>query len=234
MMQKIYLGKLSTILLLTVAGVWADQEPRKLEFTVYGQYPVRNVEYMPISESALQEGEKAPAPIRIQTHSLARMGPHFFKGGDRINFYDTRTKDLVGRVIIPDLSNEWLLIFVRNPRYKDNPDSQLRYLIYPFNDSLKHLPNNSLVFLNISGKKLEGLLEDKRVSLSMGESEAYQIQESLPVNLWASDFEGKELLPALIKTYRFAPNHRYLMIFFAPVLTGSVDLDVRFLAESVE
>jgi hypothetical protein len=47
------------------------------------------------------------------------------------------------------------------------------------------------------------------------------------------DFSHERLLPALIKTYQFQANHRYLMIFFPPLLRGSADLDVRFLSEKV-
>ena len=69
--------------------------------------------------------------------------------------------------------------------------------------------------------------------VSMGESEAIKVQESIPISLWTRDFRGERLLPALIKTYQFEANHRYLMIFFPPVLRGSADLDVRFLSEKV-
>lgn len=226
--------KICALLLLTQLSLSAEQALREIEFTVYGQYPVRNVEFQPTSEAALEAGETPPTPIAIKTHSLARMGPYSFKGGDVITFQDIATKAPVARVNVPKATDQWLLIFVRNPRYKTDPDKQLRYLVYPFNDSRSNLPKNGLVFLNISGKELDGLLEDKRVSLGAGESEAYRVQESLPVNLWARGFDGKELLPALIKTYRFEPDHRYLMIFFPPVLRGSVDLDVRFLAEAME
>lgn len=226
--------KVATLITLATCGVAADQAPREIEFTVYGQYPVRNVQYTPIDAMAIKNGEEPPEPIKIKTHTLARMGPYSYKGGDTIHFYDSSGKNLAGRANIPDASEKWLLIFVKNPRHKSNPDKHLRYLIYPFNDSHSNLPKNSVVFLNISGKELDGLLEGKRVSLSAGESDSYRIQESAPINLWTREFDGNELLPALIKTYHFDPEHRYLMIFFPPVLTGSVDLDVRFLAEAVD
>ncbi|MEM9821900.1 MAG: hypothetical protein AAF985_12545, partial [Bacteroidota bacterium] len=95
------------------------------------------------------------------------------------------------------------------------------------------LPPNSLVFINISGKELDGLLENKRVKLGPGESGSYRVQESLPVNLWTRSFDGRDLLPALIKTYKFKAGHRYLIIFFPPVLRGSVDLDTRLIEESL-
>jgi len=69
--------------------------------------------------------------------------------------------------------------------------------------------------------------------VSMGESEAIKVQKSMPISLWARDFRGKRLLPALIKTYQFEAKHRYLMILFPLVLRGSADLDVRFLSEKV-
>ena len=69
--------------------------------------------------------------------------------------------------------------------------------------------------------------------VNKGESEAIKVQESMPISLWTPDFRGERLLPALIKTYQFEANHRYLMVFFPPVLRGSVDLDVRFLSENM-
>ncbi|MDQ8207213.1 hypothetical protein QEH52_06820 [Coraliomargarita sp. SDUM461003] len=222
------------LLLITTISAGAQPAVREIEFNVYGQYPVRNIEYRPIGESSIQLGEEPPAPVAIKTHSLARMGPYTYKGIEPIEFYNAKNQELVAKVTIPPDSDKWLLIFLKNPRYKSDPNGQLRYLVYPFNDSPSHLPADGLIFLNISGNALDGLLEDKRVSLGVGESGTYRVQESLPINLWARSFDGEKLLPALVKTYSFTPNHRYLMIFFPPVLTGSVDLDVRFLSESAE
>lgn len=212
----------------------AGQVLRTVEFTAYGQYPVRNAQYSPVSEAAVAAGAKPEPPIRIETHSLARMGPYSFTGENIITFTDPDSQSAIAQVKLPEHSNKWLLVFVRNPRFKSDPDNQPQYLIYPFDDSLKNLPNNGLVFINITGKEIDGLLEDKQVKLTAGESNSYSVQESLPVNLWTRHFDGEQLLPALIKTYHFEPNHRYLMIFFPPVLRGSVDLDVRFLSEKVE
>jgi hypothetical protein len=211
------------------------QTLREIEFSVYGQYPVKQVEYTPVSDAAVAAGASAENPVIIKTHSLTRTGPHAFKGGNQISFYQATTdKKRVAAVTLTDASDKWLLIFVKNPHYKEDPTRHLKYLIYPFDDSRRNLPSNGLVFLNISGKQLDGLLEDKRVTLNAGQSSSYRIQESLPVNLWARGFDGKKLLPSLIKTYRFKPDHRYLMIFFPPVLRGSADLDVRFLSEATE
>lgn len=210
----------------------AAEELRKLEFSVYGQYPVRGVEYLPVTPAAIEAGEEPEDPREIETHTLSRMGPYPFTGGSVIHFLNTSNGEKVGSVSIPNGSDKWLLVFLRNPRHREAPEQHPPYLIYPFNDSLSNLPNNGLVFLNISGKQLDGLLEDKRVQLNLGESGSFRVQESLPINLWARDFGGDRLLPALIKTYRFRPDHRYLMIFFPPALRGSSDLDVRLLSES--
>lgn len=210
------------------------EDLREFEFSVYGQYPVRGVEYSPVGEAALEQGATPLPPVEIRTHTLSRIGPYDFKGGDRIRFKNKETGATVASVLVPERSDKWLFIFVRNPYHKDDPANNLQFLVYPFDDSQQNLPKNGLVFLNISGKELDGLLEGKRISLGAGQSGTFRVQESLPVNLWTRDFSGERLLPALIKTYRFQPNHRYLMIFFPPVLRGSVDLDVRFLAEAVE
>ena len=229
-----YSRQLLAALLILCAAPLKAQELREFEFTVYGQYPVRGVEYDPVSEAATAAGEEVKPPQAIETHTLARMGPYSVLGGSLITFVDSESQQAVARVKVPEGSERWLLIFVRNPRFKDDPENNLKYLVYPFNDSLSHLPADQLVFLNISGKELDGLLEDKRVKIERGESDSIKVQESLPVNLWTRDFSGERLLPALIKTYRFEPNHRYLMIFFPPVLRGSSDLDTRFLSEKLE
>ena len=222
------------LLFMLLSALVQAEDFREIVFSVYGQYPVGGVEYNPVRETALAQGAEPAAPIEIRTHALSRIGPYSFTGGNHIVFRDKGTDEVVASVSVPERSDQWLLIFVRNPHYKDDPDKNLRYLVYPFDDSRQNLPNNGLVFLNISGKELDGLLENKRVSLGAGQSNSFRVQESLPVNLWTRDFSGERLLPALIKTYRFQPDHRYLMIFFPPVLRGSVDLDVRFLAEAVE
>ncbi len=229
-----YTAPLLCILLPLSAVICAAQNTRTFEFTTYGQYPVRAVEYTPVSKAAIADGATPASPIQIETHPLARTGPYSFHGENTITFRDTQLGTPVARVTLPTTSEKWLLIFVKNPRHKADPAGQLKYLIYPFDDSAKNLPKNRLIFLNISGKELDGLLEDKRVTFTAGESDSYRAQESLPINLWARNFDGDKLLPALIKTYRFDPNHRYLMIFFPPVLRGSADLDVRFLNEAVE
>jgi hypothetical protein len=161
------------------------------------------------------------------------MGPYTFKGGNQLRFTDTSSGELVATASVTEASDRWLLIFVRNPLHLNDPENQLRYLVYPFDDSSKNLPRNQLVFLNISGKELESSLEAKRVKVNMGESEAIKVQKSMPISLWARDFSGERLLPALIKTYQFEAKHRYLMILFPLVLRGSADLDVRFLSEKV-
>ncbi len=222
------------LVLLLGWGWLPAQETREIEFRVYAQYPLRGVEYPPVDESTIAKGTPPKAPVEIETHSLARTGPYSFIGTNQISFYAAGDGECVAQTTLPEGSDQWLLIFMKNPRYKQNPTKHLKYLIYPFDDSRRNLPQNGLVFLNISGKELDGLLENKHVKLSAGESGSYHIQESLPVNLWARGFDGKALLPALIKTYRFQPGHRYLMIFFPPVLRGSSDLDVRFLSEAVE
>lgn len=229
--------RLRQILCLTWLFSWGwlhAQGLREIEFSVYGQYPVRGVEYIPVKAEAVVEGIEVAPAVTIETHSLARMGPYTFKGGNQITFYETTSKEPVARVALPLTSNQWLLIFVNNPRYQDAPRTNLRYLIYPFNDSRKNFPENGLVFVNISGKELDGLLKNKRVKLGAGASGSYRIQERIPMNLWARGVDGREFLPALIKTYHFKPDHRYLMIFFPPVLRGSVDLDVRLLSETTK
>ena len=220
------------ILLLLLLSPWVHaDDTREIEFTVYGQYPVRGVEYNPISDAELANGAKPQPPVEIRTHTLSRMGPYTFKGGNQLRFTDTSSGELVATASVTEASDRWLLIFVRNPLHLNDPENQLKYLVYSFDDSSKNLPRNQLVFLNLSGKELEGSLEAKRVKVNVGESEAIKVQKSMPISLWTREFRCERQLPALIKTYQFQANHRYLMIFFPPVLRGSVDLDVRFLSD---
>ena len=231
MNRVIYLFSIS--LLLGSVGLFG-QRPREIEFSVYGQYQLRGIEYAPVSDAAVAAGALSRAPVMIETYSLARKGPHSFNGGSLISFYETSGKQEVAQITLADVSNKWLLIFVKNPGFIENSSKHLKYLIHPFDDSRRNLPKNSVVFVNISGKQLGGLLENKRVTFMAGESNHYRALQSLPVNLWTRGLGKEVLLPVLIKTYSFKPDYRYLIIFFPPVLRGSADLDVRFLSEAVE
>lgn len=230
-----YIKILPILLFLISGGHLAAQELQQIEFTVYGQHPIRSdIEYLPVSKEAIDAGAKAEEPIAIRSHSLTRIGPYTFKGGRSIPFYDTLTKELVGGVTLPSNSKKWLFIFVKNTLYEDDPDNQLKYKIYPFDDSRQNLPKNGLVFLDFSKMELSGTIGDQKVDLASGESEPFRIEERLKISLWTPGFYRQKMLPAHIKNYRFKPNHRYLMILFPPVLKGSADADVRFLAESLK
>lgn len=220
------------ISVLLLAHSQAD-DLREFSFTTYGQYPMRDVEYSPIGEEALKNGEEPVPRVEIKTHVLSRVGPYTYKGGNQVTFKEKQMSKVVATVSVPEGSDRWLFVFLRNPNYNED-NSTNKYLVYPFDDSKRNLPSNALIFLNFSGKKLDGLLEKRRVSFGPGESDSYRVQESLPVNLWTRDYAGEKLLPALIKTYKFKEDFRYLMIFFPPALTGSIDLDVRLLSELVK
>ena len=223
------------LLSLKLGATLFAQEFQQIEFTVYGQYPIRSdVEYKPVSREAIAAGAKAEKPVAIRTHSLARIGPYSFKGGRQISFFDTLTKEPVAVVTLPSGSKRWLLVFVKNTRYEEDPENELKYKIYPFDDSRQNLPRNSLVFLNLSKMKLSGTVENREVKLTPGESDPFRIAENLRIVLKTPDLYGRKMLPAHIKNYRFKPNRRYLMILFPPVLKGSADADVRFLSESLE
>lgn len=218
-------------LLLCPTQLLISTEPRVAQFSTYAQSPMRNTIYRPVSLAAIAAGATAEPAVQLNSHNLSRTGPYLYTGDEPIQFFDSIRNELIAQVRLPKDSNQWLLVFVRNPNYRKGAEDQLKFLIYPFDDSPSHLPNNSLIFLNLSGRELAGLVEGKRIKLDAGESELHHAQESMPINLWSQGFNSEELLPALIKTYQFDKNHRYLMIFFPPVLKGSADLDVRVLAE---
>ena len=222
-------------LFLNLGATLFAQEFQQVEFTVYGQHPIRDsIEYRPVSKEAIAAGAKAEKPVTLRTHSLIRIGPYSFKGGRRISFFDTLTKELAAVVTLPSDSKKWLLVFVKNTRYEDDPTNQLKYKIYPFDDSRTNLPKNGLIFLNLSKMEISGTIGDIEIDLAPGESDPFRIAESLPIVLRTPDHYGQKMLPAHIKNYRFKPNHRYLLILFPPVLKGSADADVRFISESLE
>ena len=209
------------------------QAIRAIEFSVYGQYPLRHIAFKPIAPAAIAAGHQPATPVVIETHTLTRSAPYQFKGAGSIQFYNTQTATPVGSVRLPEKSNQWLLLFIHNPRHQRNPAQHPKYLIYPFDDSTSNLPNNSLVFLNLSGKRLDGLMGNTRIHLGPGASGVFRAQERSALNLWMRGSNGNALLQALTKTYHFKPNHRHLLIFFPPVLTGSADLDVRVLSTAL-
>jgi hypothetical protein len=230
-----YLKVSFVLLALNFGTTLFAQEFQQIEFTVYGQYPIRgDIEYQPVGRGAITAGAKAEKPVTIRTHSLTRIGPYAFNGGRRISFFDTLTKERVAEVALPSEAKKWLFIFIKNTRHEDDPDNQLKYRIYPFDDSRQNLPKNGLVLLDLSKMKLSGTIGDKKINLAPGESEPFRIAENLRIVLKTPDLYGQKMLPAHIKNYRFKPNHRYLMILFPPVLRGSADADVRFLRESLE
>jgi len=210
-------------------------DPQTIEFTVYGQYPIRgDIEYLPVSQAAINNGARPEEPIKLRTHSLTRVGPYQFQGGRTIQFFDSLTKELVGGVNLPSGSKKWLLIFVKNTRYDEDPKNNLKYKIYPFDDSRQNLPKNGLVFLNLSKMKLNGTVGTRKTNLVSGESEPFRISNSLRIVLKTPDLYGQKMLPAHIKNSRLKQNQRSLMTLSPPVLRGSADADVRFLRESLE
>ena len=225
---------LSLFILFGSASLATEPSIRKIEFSVYGHTPVHRIEYMPVSESAVAAGTTPQAAITIETHSLARMGPHHCLGDGQIMFVEPTTKKKVARVYLPETSNQWLLIFIPNPHFKSDPNNHLKYLIYAYDDSPKNLPKNNLSFINLTGQTLFGTLGTKRIKLDLGPSECYPVVKSLPIHLWSPSVHRDKFLPALSETYRCKSDHRYLMILFPPVLLGAVDLDVRFLCEAVQ
>lgn len=230
-----YLQAFSILFYLGSGVLLCAQELRQIEFTVYGQYPIRgDVEYQPVGKEAIAAGAKAEDPVSVRTHSLSRTGPYSYKGGNRISFYDSLSNETVGEVTLPQGSTRWLLVFVKNTFQDKGSANVLKYKIYPFDDSRRNLPGNGLVFLNLSGMALSGKLGDETIELTPGESEPFLIAENLQISLWTPDHYKQKLLPAHIKNYSFQRNHRYLMILFPPVLKGSADIDVRFLNEPLK
>ena len=225
---------LSLFILFGSASLATEPSIRKIEFSVYGHTLVHRIEYMPVSESAVAAGTTPQAAISIETHSLARMGPHHCLGDGQIMFVEPTTQKKVARVYLPETSNQWLLIFIPNPHFKSDPNNHLKYLIYAYDDSPKNLPKNNLSFINLTGQTLFGTLGTKRIKLDLGPSECYPVVESLPIHLWSPSVHRDKFLPALSETYRCKSDHRYLMILFPPVLLGAVDLDARFLCEAVQ
>lgn len=225
---------LCLFILFSTASLATQPSIRKIEFSVYGHTPVHRIEYMPVSESAVAAGATPQAAISIETHSLARMGPHHSLGDGQIMFIDPTTKKKVAHVYLPETSNLWLLIFIPNPHFKSDPNNHLKYLIYAYDDSPKNLPKSNLSFINLTGQTLFGTLGTKRIKLDLGPSECYPVVESLPIRLWSPSVHRDKFLPALSETYRCKSDHRYLMILFPPVLLGAVDLDARLLCEAVQ
>ena len=204
---------------------------RTIEFTTYGQYPIKDTWYQPICKEALTDGTPPSAPVKIETHSLTRKGPHTFTGDNTIRFYNPTTQRQVARVELPKKSDKWLLIFLKNPNYTTHPDTQLKYIIYPFDDSEKNLPIHSLVLLNLTGRELTGKIGKKRIQLNHGTSPKFKARKSIQINLWMRAKNGHDQLQALSKTYPFKAGNRNLILLFPPVLKGSADLDTRLLVE---
>ncbi|MFQ3223810.1 MAG: hypothetical protein ACI8Z5_000049 [Lentimonas sp.] len=217
-------------LLVTILGVCA-QEVRMIEFSVYAQYALQDVEYSPVDESAIAAGASPAENLKIKSHILTRTGPYTFSGLNEITFTNIETQSTVAHVKIPPSSNRWLLIFVKNPHYKNDPSNQLPYLVYPFNENISNLPFNGLVFINFAGSELGIFLGEIRTRIAIGESELVRVDGATPTKIWMQSNDRKRILQAHSKTYNFETGKRNLMILFPPVLRGSSSIDVRLLTD---
>jgi hypothetical protein len=226
-----------TIPLALLYPLWAlyavrSDTIREIEFRTYSQTPLREIAFHPVDAAAGAAGIRAAPPQTIQTHTRTRSAPYQFRGAGRLQFFDRQHSMPIGSVRLPRSSNRWLLVFMNNPHHLENPARQARYWIYPFDDSNSGLPHNRLVILNLSGTRLVGLVDNMRVQLSHGASHPLHTQASMRINLWMPSSNGAELLQALAQTYHFERNHRYLLILFPPVLSGSADVDARLLSQA--
>ena len=215
---------------IQVGQILNAQLIRQIEFSVYGQYPLRNLAYYPNNQVADPAASQAQVGTSIQSHPLSRMGPYYFEGSNHIVFYDQHSSEPMARATLPHTSNKWLLIFIRNPKHPEARQTQPQFLIYPFDDSHKNFTMNAVTFVNLSGQQLDGFINNKRVTIKQGSCDKFPAAENLPINLWVRGVGDQQLLPAAAKTFSLKMNHRNLMILFPPALKGSSDLDLRLLS----
>lgn len=194
---------------------------RTLEFSVYAQQPLRPLSY----PSSTTEGEFTS----IFSHPLSITGPYSFQGGNRIDFYHPQTHALEAQVQLPENSDQWLLVFAKNPDYRAKKEQVLRYRIFALDQREQQHPADQLIFLNLSGYHLNAQINQERLPLPMGPSQPAPVNASAELQLRFARPNQPHLL-GWLKNCQFSLGKRHLLILFPPVLRGSSELDVRQLS----
>lgn len=202
------------------------QNTRNLQFTIYSQSPLSGLAYH--AQPIKHQGSKHCQQLtQLHNHPLEAVGPYAFSGSATINFYHRHTHAHQAQVDIPSNSDQWLFIFTDNPHYPKHANT-LPYRIYPIDTSLLHWPKNSLIFLNLSGMRLAGRLNQQLSLLAAGESCAYPISATTQVQLRSYDAH-QNWRTAWLKTITMQPERQLLILLFPPVLSGSNALDARII-----
>ncbi|MFT4901717.1 MAG: hypothetical protein ACI81V_000992 [Lentimonas sp.] len=219
--------KFAPLMLLLALPLCADPA-RSIQFNVYAQSAANQLVYQPVEPPP--QGRMPLTELKaIQSHPLARTGPYPFKGGDRIDFYNATTHSMEAQVRIPPHSNHWLLVFTKNPYYQKKSGA-LKYRILPVDERSLNRPANQVVFLNLSNLDLTGLLNQQQLQLPAGQSSPYPVNGQTSIQLWIGP--RKQRSPcAWLKNCNFQSGQRPLILLFAPILSGSGDLDVRQLSD---
>jgi hypothetical protein len=225
--MSIYCKSLILSGLLAIIHLQA-QNTRNLQFTIYSQSPIRELAYH-AQPSKNQSSKHCKQLTQLQHHPLEAVGPYAFRGSATINFYHLHTHAHQAQVDIPSNSDQWLFIFTDNPHFPNHANT-LPYRIYPIDTSLLHWPKNSLIFLNLSGMRLAGRLNQQYSLLGPGESRAYPIAATTRVQLRSYDAH-KIWRTAWLKTITTKPERQHLILLFPPVLSGSNALDARVIIQ---
>mgnify|MGYP000686200335 CR=1 FL=1 len=215
---------------LLLGAVTAARPLRDIEFRVYSQYPLNDLAFTPLAPPAAPAAIQAARPVPVQSHILRCSRAYRFRGQHLLQFYHAPSGTPVARVGLSQHSNQWLLIFLNNPRHKHNPAQQPAYLIYPFDQSEALRAEQPFVLLNLSGQRLHGWLQQQRIQIDHGASVALAAPQRVTVQLWMRGANRIDQLQALRHTYQCAPKQRSLLILFPPVLSGSAELDARLLS----
>jgi hypothetical protein len=202
------------------------------QFTVFSYNRIFGLYYQPEPESEL---------MPLEFLNSARSIDYAYEGFQEILFYELDPnfeKDpesepspldgyrAVARVNLPESEQELLFIFFPVER-----NGRRSFLVFALNDSPAQFPYGSLRFFNATTFNLGGRIGSRRVDrIAPGDSPIFPMSSRTSAIILAQTASGQFHF-AFEGDIEGGSDERVLVIFFPPVLRGSIELQYRFLRE---
>ena len=178
---------------------------------------------------------------KLSFFSSSRSPRHHYSGPNPIVFFretpepSPQNPSAVRRVSvaearIPPGMRDPMLVFFRDT---STASASERYLVYPFDDSLRNLPAGHIVFFNVSGYELRGYINREVVRLRTGPSQPYSVRgSSIGVSLGV--YVGEKYRQSFASPIAVGNDQRAIAFFFPPYLAGSPEVQPRILLEDLD
>lgn len=214
-------GRVCLVLLL--AGVCSAGHPKQ---------SVRFYPYGTGSLEGLMAASGSAEPVALSLHEGRRSVVYEHRAGEPLMiFRDDVTeaaageRRMVGRVQLAESGLSFLVFLFPYP--ESGRGHAAEYALIALRDDEGHFPGEHLVFLNLSGHALEGVLGERRLSVPRGQSAPVSVQdfvhgERVLLGLWRR-VEAKP--HALLENrLRFRRDRRTVIVLLPAPHSGSVDV----------